>query len=182
MLANTHSVVRLHPRPEVAHHSEFADLSLAVVYDRDLQSIAVEDDRLSGHDEGRRRAWNLEFDGAVDPGLQSVVWIGKVDFGQERAGAALQRVGDPGHLAGELTIWNFGYAHDGVNIGRHAECGILRHVDKDSNHFSLHDLEHERAGVGVALHQTTDVDVALRDDAVERRPSPTHSRGSDAAS
>ena len=73
----------------------------------------------------------FEFDGAVNPGLQSVVRIGNVDLSQERARTALQRVGDPGHLAGELTIWNFGYAHDGVNTGRHAEGGILRHVYKD---------------------------------------------------
>src|SRR5208282_553759 len=154
-----HSGVRFHPRAEVARHAELADLSLAVVDHRDQQAVAVEDDRFGGHDEGRRLAWNLELDGAVDPGRQRVVRIGNVDLGQERARTALQRVGDPGHLAGELAIGNFGYAHDGVNAWRHAEGGILRHVDKDADHAPLHDLEHEGAGVGVALHQTTDVNV-----------------------
>jgi hypothetical protein len=42
-------------------------------------------------------------------------WIGDIDFGQERAGAALQRVGDPGHPAWKLAIRQFGHSH---------RCGI----------------------------------------------------------
>jgi low affinity Fe/Cu permease len=69
----------------------------------------------------------VELDRAVDPGGQSAVGIGYVDFRQQRPRAGLQRIGNPGNGAGELAIGEFGHAHDGANARRHAEgsrqCG-----------------------------------------------------------
>ena len=87
---------------------------------------------------------------------------------RERARAALLRVGDPGHLAGKLATGELGHAHDSVDARRHAEGRVLRHVDPDADHVLLHDLEHEGAAGGVALHQAPNIDVALGDDAIER--------------
>src|SRR5262249_38479487 len=97
------------------------------------------------------------------------VRIWQIDLGQERAGAALLRIGDPGDRADEFAVGKLRYAHDGIDAWRHAEGGVLRHVDPDADHVDLHDLEHEGAAGGVALHQTANVDVALSDDPVERR-------------
>ena len=110
----------------------------------------------------------LELDKAIDPGAQRAVRIGNIDLGQKRARAALLRIGDPGHLAGKLAIGKLWDSHDSVNARSHAEGSVLRHVDKDPDHVHLHDLEHEGAARGVALHQAANIDVALGDDAVER--------------
>jgi hypothetical protein len=53
LLARRHSGVRFNPRAEVARYCQSAYLSLTVVDHRDLQAIAVEDDRFGRHDEGR---------------------------------------------------------------------------------------------------------------------------------
>ena len=88
----------------------------------------------AGTTKDRRLARDLELDRAVDPGAQRAVGIGKIDLGQKRARAGLQRVGDPGHLARELAIGEFGHAHDGVDARRHAKGRVLRHVDPDADH------------------------------------------------
>ena len=62
-----------------------------------------------------------------------------------------------------------GHAHDRVNARRHAEGRVLRHVDPDADDVLLLNLEHEGAARRVALHQTADIDVALGDEAIERR-------------
>ena len=110
----------------------------------------------------------LELDHAVDPGPQCAVRIWKVDLGQERASAALLRLGNPGYRTGKLAIGEFGHADDRGNAGRYAEGRVLRHVDPDADHFLLHDLEHEGAAGRVRLHINADIDIALRDDAIER--------------
>ena len=61
-----------------------------------------------------------------------------------------------------------GNAHHGVDPGSQPEDLILRHIDLGSNDIALHDGEHERAAGRIGLHEATDVDVALGDDAVER--------------
>jgi len=154
LLARLHTGVRFRPRAEVSRRLDLAHTRVAVVDHPDLQAIAVEDDRFCGHAEGWRFTRTLELDGAVDAGWQRVIRVGNIDLGQERAGAALRRVGDPSDLAEKLAIWDFRYANDRINAWRHAKGGILRHVDKDADHVPLHDLEHERASVGVALHQS----------------------------
>ena len=81
---------------------------------------------LRRNEEGRRLARNFELDRAVDAGRQRTVGIRNIDLGQERARAALQRVGDPGHLARELAIRDFGHAHDRINARGNpnaASCG-----------------------------------------------------------
>ena len=68
-------------RAEIAGHPHLADFRLAVLDDRDLQAVTVEDDRLGGNDERRCRARDHKPNGAVDPGLsgrpmRSSIWIG----------------------------------------------------------------------------------------------------------
>ncbi len=81
----------------------------------------------------------------------------------------MQRVGDPGHLAWKLAIRQFGHVHDCGDARGHTECRGLRHVDPYPDHVLLHDLEHECAGIRVALHERADIHITLGDDAVERR-------------
>src|SRR5258708_38808197 len=99
MLARPPSGIHFHPRAEIARHSNVADLGLVVPDHCDLKTVAVEDEGLCRNEEGRRLARYLELDRAVNAGRQRTVRIGNIDLGQERARAALQRVGDPGHVA-----------------------------------------------------------------------------------
>ena len=101
--------------------------------------------------------------------MQRVVRIGHVDLGQQRARARLQRIGDARHRAGKVTAGHFRHADDGLDPRRDAEGLVLRHVELDADHVALHHGEHEGAAGGVGLDQAADIDVALRDDAIERR-------------
>ena len=49
------------------------------------------------------------------------------------------------------------------------ECRVLRDVELNADDVGVHDGEHEGAAGRVRLHQAADIDVALGDDAVERR-------------
>jgi hypothetical protein len=60
-------------------------------------------------------------------------------------------------------------AYDRVDSWRDAEGRVLWHADPDADHVLLHDREHEGATVGVALDHVADVDVALSNNAIERR-------------
>ena len=53
-----------------------------------------------------------------------------------------------------------------------AERLVLRHIGLDPDHVAVHQREHRHAAGGVGLHQAAVVDVALGDDAVERRHHP----------
>ena len=83
--------------------------------------------------------------------------------------AGLQRVGDPRHRAGKAAIGHLGNVHDGLDAGLQAEGLVLRHEDLGADHVVLVEGEHEGAAGRIGLHQAADVDVALGDDAVERR-------------
>src|ERR1700741_311969 len=166
-LSRAYSCVDLHLRAQVACDPDVADLGLAVLDNRRLQTAAGEDDCFRRNDEGWGLARYLELDRAVDAGRQRTVRIGNIDLGQQRARAALQRVGDPRHLARELAIRKFGHTHDRFDARSNPERRVLRHIDPYPDHVLLHDLEHEGAGIGVALHQRADIDIALRDDPIE---------------
>ena len=79
--------------------------------------------------------------------------------------ASAMRVTVPGKVRPGIS----GTCSDGLDAGRQAESLVLRHENLCADHVSLHDGEHERAAGRIGLHQAADVDVALRDDAVERR-------------
>src|ERR1700730_4684773 len=163
------TAVDLDPRALIALHFHLADLGLAIVDDRHLHSIAVENDRIGRHQKARRLARDLELDHAVGPGRQGAIRIRYVDFGQQRSRAGLQRIGDAGHRARKVAIRKFRHAHDSLNAWGDAEGRILGHVDPDADDVLLHNLEHEGAAGRIALHQTADIDIALGDNAVERR-------------
>ena len=116
-----------------------------------------------------RLARDFQLDGAIDPWLQHAVGIGHVDLGQERAGAGLQRVGDARHLSGKVAAGHFRHADDRFNAGRDAEGFVLRDVKLDAEHVALHQGEQERAAGCVRLHERADIDIALRDHAIEGR-------------
>ena len=104
------------------------------------------------------------------PGASSAVGVGNVDLGQQGAGARLQRVGDARHLAGKAAIRaSRARAPPRRCPGCRPNACVLRHEDLGADHVALHDGEHEGAGGRIGLHQAADVDVALGDDAVERR-------------
>jgi hypothetical protein len=46
---------------------------------------------------------------------------------------------------------------------------VLWHVGLDADHVAVHHREHRNAAGGVGLHQATIIDIALGDDAIERR-------------
>src|ERR1700723_1115246 len=117
------------PGAKIAFHFHLVHLGLAIVDNRHLDSVAVEDERIGRHQKARRLARDMKLDGAVNAGRERTAGIGNIDFGQERAGAALQRLGYPGYLAAKLAIGNLGNAHNGFNARRHAKCRILGHVD-----------------------------------------------------
>src|SRR5215471_1838105 len=128
-LAGAQSGVYFQPCAQVACDPDGANLSFAILDDGHLQAVAVEEQSLRRNGEGRHLARYLELDRAIDSWRQRTVRIGDIDFGQERAGAALQRVGDPGHLASKLAIRQFGHAHDRINARCNTECCVLRHID-----------------------------------------------------
>src|ERR1700733_409230 len=156
-------------RAKITFHFHLVHLRLAIVDNRHLDSVAVEEERIGRHQKARRLARDTKLDGAVNAGRERAVGIGNIDFGQERAGAALQRLGYPGYLAAKLAIAKFGNAHDGFNARRHAKCRILGHVNRYADDVLLHDLEHEGAACGIALHQAPDIDIALGDNTIEGR-------------
>jgi hypothetical protein len=61
------------------------------------------------------------------------------------------------------------YGHDGFNSRRHAEGGVLRHVQPNPDDVLLRGVEDGSADGGITLHQSADINVALGDDAIERR-------------
>src|ERR1700739_460210 len=71
LLSRFDATIDFDPRAEIALHFHLAELRLAVVDDGDLHSVAVEDDRVGGHQEARRLARDMEFDRAVDAGASS---------------------------------------------------------------------------------------------------------------
>ena len=101
----------------------------------------------------------MELDRAVDSRRQGAVGIRYVNFGQQRPRAGLERIGDPSDRAGELAIREFGHTDDSLNARRHAEGCVLRDVHPDTDDVLLHDLEHEGAARGIALHQCANIDV-----------------------
>jgi hypothetical protein len=120
-----------------------------------------------GDDQGGRGARDLQFDGAIDPGLQGAVRIGNVDLGQQGPRSRQQGVGDPRHLAVEGEVWHRGYANDGLDPGLDAKRVVLRRIDPDPDHIALGQRKHRGAAARVGRDQAADIDVALRDHAVE---------------
>ena len=59
--------------------------------------------------------------------------------------------------------------YDRIDPGGQTEGLVLRHKDLRANDIALHDCEHERAADRISLHESAYVDIALNDDAVERR-------------
>ena len=78
--------------------------------DGDAETVAVADDRVGQHDERRRFARDIQFDGAIDPRRQRVVRIGHIDLGQERARARLQRVGNARHRSRKVAARHLRHA------------------------------------------------------------------------
>ena len=90
--------------------------------------------------------------------------------------SGLQRVGDARHLAGKAAIRaSPARAPPPRRPGATPNGLVLRHVDLRADHVGLHHREHEGAAGGVGLHQAADVDIALGDDAVERRDARSDS-------
>ena len=109
----------------------------------DLQAIAIENDRLGGHQKGRYVIRNMKVDLTIGPGLQCAVGIRNVDFGQQRACTRLQRIGDSRHFAGESATGQLWNANDRINSRSHTERLVLRDVNLRADHVALHDGEQE---------------------------------------
>ena len=76
-------------------------------------------------------------------------------------------VGDPRHCAGKGAIGDLGNLQRGLDPGASRTPGPgARRLRADN--VPLHDREHESAAGRIGLNQAADIDVALRDDAVER--------------
>ena len=95
--------------------------------------------------------------------------VGHVDLGLQGPRAGLQRARDARDGAAKLDAGHLGNAHDGADPLLQAERLVLRHIELDADHVAVHHGEHRHAAGGVGLHQAAVVDVALGDDAVERR-------------
>jgi hypothetical protein len=66
LISSPDSAVYLDPRAQIALHVDLTELRFAIVDNRDLHSVAVEDDGICRHHEARRLARDLELDRAVD--------------------------------------------------------------------------------------------------------------------
>ena len=124
----------------------------------------------AGTDEARRLARNVQLDGAVDAGRQAR----RRDWecrsrpaacacraaGRRRCASPCRGRCGPGISGTRMTASTPGARRTP------ASCGT---IDLRADHVALHDGEHEGAADRVGLHQAADVDVALGDDAVERR-------------
>ena len=140
----------------------------AVFNHRDLHAVLIEDDRRCRHDQRRRLARNLQFDSAIDPWLQSAIRIGYVDLGQQSPRSQLERICDPRYFAGEREVRHRRHANDRLDAGLDAKSGILRHIKPNPDHVAVGHRKHRGAAGRVRRDQAADVDVALRDQAVER--------------
>ena len=90
---------------------------------------------------------------------------------------SVSRVRVPGCSASAIRVTVPGKLRSGISgtctmawmPGLQAERLVLRHEDLGADHAVLVDGEHEGAAGRIGLHQAADIDVALGDDAVERR-------------
>src|SRR6266436_3807541 len=170
-----HLVARLDPAvdadalPEVARHLDLSQMDHAILHHRDLQAGFIENDRVGGNRDARRLARNVKLDGAVDAGGERAVRIWDVDLGQKRSRSRLQGLRDPRDLAGKAAVRNFWNVHHGLDPGLQPERLVLRNKHLRPDDVALHDREHEGAAGRIGLDQAADVDIALGDDALERR-------------
>src|SRR6202022_3226947 len=65
-----------------------------------------------------------------------------------------------------------GHAHNRLHSWGNAEGFVLRHVNLDADHVAVHQGEQEGTAGCVCLYQAAHIDVALRDDAIERSEYP----------
>ena len=86
------AIADFHLRPQIPCHGYFSDVGVTTVDYGDLQAVAIENDRLGGHQKARCVMRNMKLDPAVGPGLHRAIWIRNVDIGQQRARARLQRM------------------------------------------------------------------------------------------
>ena len=140
----------------------------AVFDDRHLQTVLIEDDSGVGQDQRRRLPWDLQLDRAIDPRLQRAIRIGYVDLGQQAPRPRLQRIGDPRHFAMKGEVGHRGHAKDRLDAWLDAKGFILRHINPNADLVAVGHRKHGGAAGRVRRDQAADVDVALRDQAVER--------------
>src|SRR3981189_2674704 len=95
------AIADFHLRPQIPCHGYFSDVGVAILDHGDLQAVAIENDRLGGHQKRWCVMRNMKLDPAIGPWLQRTVWIRNVDFGQQGARTRLQRIGDSRHFAGK---------------------------------------------------------------------------------
>src|SRR5271165_3553298 len=152
---------------EVGGNRNLVKMGDAVVDDRDLYAVLIEDDRGCRHDQRGCLTRDLKFDGAISPGGQCAVRIGYVDLGQQGPGSRLERVSDPRDVAVESEVGHRRHADDGVNAGGHPKGGVLRHIDPNADHVAVNHGEHRSAARRVGRDQAADIDVPLGYDAVK---------------
>src|SRR5882672_7182548 len=166
LVAGLDAVVHFDLCAEVPRNRDLLQMDDAVLHDRDMQAVLIEDHSVGGDDHRRCLSRDIQFDGTIDPGTERAVRIGNVDLGQQRPAAGLQRARYTRDLAGKGSIRNLGDPDHRVDAGPKSEGLILGHEHLGADHVRVHQCEHEgRSG----LHQTAVVDGALRDHAVEWR-------------
>ena len=82
--------------------ADFGDLVLthhAVFYYEHVDALGIEHDGRVRHDQGRRLAGDLKFDGGIHPWAQFTIGVGEVDLGQQGSRPLVQGVGDACNLA-----------------------------------------------------------------------------------
>src|SRR4029450_4658429 len=72
------AIAYFHLRAQIPCHRYSSDVGLTTLDHGDLQAVAIENDRLGGHEKRRSVARNMKLDPAIDPGLERAVRIGNV--------------------------------------------------------------------------------------------------------
>src|SRR5467141_3595203 len=166
LVAGLDAVVHFDLCAEVPRNRDLLQMDDAVLHDRDMQAVLIEDHSVGGDDHRRCLSRDIQFDGTVDPGTERAVRIGDVDLGQQRPAAGLQRARYTRDLAGKGSIWNLGDTDHGIDAGPNPEGLVLRDEHLGADHVRVHQREHEGRP---RRHQAAVVDVALCDHAVEWR-------------
>ena len=169
-----HPVGRLHAGADldlaagVEQDGHLLQHDLVVIDHRHLRRLVAEDHRARRHHQLVGIERQLELRLGIGAGRQQTVGIGKDRLDRQGAGGLRDRVRRGLELALEALLVVLGQLERDRHALLHVRRVDLRHSHVDAHLLGRGDLE-QRLGAGVGRRdQRADVDVALRDRAVER--------------
>src|SRR5712664_3988005 len=143
LVAGLDAVVHFDLYAEVTRNRDLLQMDGAVLHERDMQAVLIEDHSVGGYDHRWGLSRDIQFDGTIDAGTERAVRIGDVDLGQQRPAAELQRARYARDLAGKGSIWNLGDTDHRVDAGPNPKRLVLGDEHLGADYVRVHQREHE---------------------------------------